>query len=475
MPDPDTRLAEAARACGLDPEHADLAAMVGLLERVGAVPPHPGWSEEPGPPPELPAPATDGSPVITADALRRTVEDALARASLAAGGGAYTWLAGPEALGAAAEPAATRGTLAGFTLAVKDLIAVAGRPLTAGSAVRAGAHPEPRDAAVVAALRAAGCVVVGTTVCHEFAFGPSGVNDHWGTARNPHDPDRIAGGSSSGSALAVAEGSARVALGTDTGGSVRIPAALSGVVGFKPSYATYPADRVYPLAPSLDHVGTLARTVADVAAVHAALGHDHGEAVLPRRLGVLSGDLDGAEEPVAARVRGALEGIRRAGTALVEVDGPDPEEIFAASTAIMFAEAAAVHRGSMSMHAARYGADVRARLLAGLALPATAYVEARRRAADLRARMLDILAGVDALAGPCVPVTAPTVEVARTAGAASTLVRYTRLANVVGLPAISLPLAGDGLPVGLQVTAAHDAHLLGTAAAIEHLLAEAGP
>lgn len=421
-----------------------------------------------GPQPEVPPllrpPAATPHPPPSLSG-RLTAREALARAGPAAEGGAYTFIDLT-----AGEGRPHPGPLAGVPVAVKDLMAVAGRPISACSAVRRDAPPEPADAEVVARLRAAGAVVIGTAALHEFAFGVTGINEFCGTTLNPRHPDRIAGGSSSGSAAAVAEGSALVALGTDTGGSVRIPAALCGVVGFKPSLGTYSTRGVFPLSPTLDHVGLLAPSVQVVTAVHAALGHPVPQPRQPTRLGVLWHELERCQPEVRSRLEAALRLVSAAGCELVEVPWPEAEEVFAASTAIMFAEAAAVHRAEMARDATRYGQDVRARLVMGLALSAVTYLQARRARRRLRAEVLQALSRVDAVLGPTVGRVAPKVREARDPRLAAELVAFTRLANVAGVPALSLPVPGDGLPVGLQITCATDMHALSVAAWLEATL-----
>ena len=383
---------------------------------------------------------------------------------------------GPDEAVTAGQPApappAPGARLDGVRLAVKDLVAVGGHPLRAGSLARAGAPDEPRDAAVVAVLRAAGATVSGIVDLHEIAFGTTGINDQVGFPPNPRDADRIPGGSSSGSAVAVAEGRADLAIGTDTGGSIRIPAALCGVVGFKPSYERYPTDGVLALSPTLDHVGFLAPTVEAIAAAHRALT---GEAVTPLRrpgrLGVDRTALVVADHPVATAVDTALRALHDAGWELVDVTWPERARVQEVTTAIMFAEAAAVHRTLLESHADRLGADVLARLRSGAAIPSGDHRAAAADAVELHAEVSARLATVDAVVGPTLPVVAPTIDEARADAAwPARLVSNTRLANVTGLPAFSLPLAtgrnGDGLPVGLQVLAATDARALAVATAI---------
>lgn len=382
---------------------------------------------------------------------------------LASDGGAYTAVFDVPA----SRPSGAPRALEGLRFAVKDLIAVAGHPLGAGSAVRDDAAPEPADAAIVAELRALGAVLVGTTTMHEFAFGVTGVNHHAGTAHNPADPARIPGGSSSGSAVAVANGSVPLAIGTDTGGSVRIPAALCGVVGFKPTYGVYPTDGVFPLSPTLDHVGLLASDVATAARVHHALGFPVDDAGAIRRVGVVDAELETADDDVAERVVAAIRQLEATGTVITAVDWPDGEKVVAASTTIMFSEAAAVHRGELLRRPSAYGADVRARLEQGQAIPAADYEAALRAREDLRSRVRAALADVDCVLGPTVGLVAPRVEEAAAPTLAARLVANTRLANVTGVAAISVPLPGDGLPVGLQISSISDARLLDIARQFE--------
>lgn len=357
-------------------------------------------------------------------------------------------------------------------MAVKDLLAIAGQPLGAGSAVRDDAPSEDRDASIVGQLRGAGAIVIGRAALHEFAYGVTGVNEHTGSPVNPHDPRRVPGGSSSGSAVAVAEGSAIVAVGTDTGGSIRIPAALCGVVGFKPARGTYSLDGVFPLAPSLDHVGLLARTVDDVVAVHSALGHAPPTGGPVRALGTVPVELEEADGDVRGPVERVMDALRTAGVAIGPVRWPGPDRSFSTSTAIMYSEASAVHRRTLEHRSERYSAEVRQRLEAGFEIDAPTYVAAKREQVTLRREVLDVLGEVDAVVTPTVPTVAPPLGAAHDPDTAALLVRNTRLANVVGVPALSLPLHSDGLPVGLQIVARDDPTVLRVAEAIERAVIE---
>ncbi len=360
------------------------------------------------------------------------------------------------------------GPLAGWTFAVKDLIAVAGLSLGAGSRAREGIAPELEDAPIVDQLRRRGAVMVGTTTLHELAFGVTGINDYAGTPVNPLVPGAVPGGSSSGSAVAVAEGSARIALGTDTGGSVRIPAALCGVVGFKPAYGSYSKVGVLPLAPSLDHVGVLARSVADVRVVHAALGHPDEAPSAPTRLGLVKSSLEDAEPSVAEAIEQLITRASQRGCVVVELAWPDAERVAQISTTIMFAEAAHVHRGILARCPELLGADVRHRLETGASLSSAVVAEAEAERRLMRSSVLALFDAIDCIVSPTVGLPAPRVEDARESTIAGRLVANTRLANITGVPAISLPVAATPT-VGLQVIAATDDETLAAAAWIAQL------
>jgi Asp-tRNA(Asn)/Glu-tRNA(Gln) amidotransferase A subunit family amidase len=387
-------------------------------------------------------------------------------------GGAYTHVYDREQLECDLARAGTRtasAPLRGWTVAVKDLIAVAGRPLRAGSRAREGAAPEPRDAPIVSELRRRGGVLVGTTTLHELAFGVTGVNHHAGTPVNPRAPDSVPGGSSSGSAVAVAEGSARIALGTDTGGSVRIPAALCGVVGFKPAYGSYPTAGVLALSPSLDHVGVLAASVADVGAVHAALRHGATTGARRPRIGLIKTDLEDAQPQVAAAVEALLALAARGGCAIVETTLSERELVMHTSTTIMFAEAAHVHREILADCPELLGDDVRERLAAGAAISADELAAARRARDGVCDATAQALEGVDCLLGPTVGMLPPPLSAAAERSVGLGLVANTRLANLTGLPSLSLPLPAGGAMIGLQVTARSDESALAAAAWLEAL------
>lgn len=363
------------------------------------------------------------------------------------------------------------GPLTGVRLAVKDLVAVAGRPCRAGSASRQSAPAEREDAPLVARFLACGARLVGTTRLHEFGFGVTGINRFEGTAPNPADPGLIPGGSSSGSASAVALGLADVAIGTDTGGSCRIPAALCGVVGYKASRRLGTAG-VFPLAPTLDHLGWCTASVALARSAAAAAGLLDGSAGAPRaRIGVLGAALGDSRADVAAAVSGALDALRSDGFTVTELDWPHAPLVHAVTTTIMFAEAARVHLASLDAHPEAYGDDVRARLERGRSVSATAYLAAlslRDHLVDAFGRLVD---EHDAVACPTTALAGPRLGEAESADIAAALVRHTRLDNLTGLPAISLPIPQRvARPVGLHLTARTDRRLLDLAASVEAVL-----
>ena len=367
-----------------------------------------------------------------------------------------------------------RGPLHGIPVAVKDLFATKGIRTTAGSRILASWIPD-EDATVVRKLREAGAVLLGKVGLHEFAYGISSVNPHFGDVRNPWDTTKIPGGSSGGSAVAVVAGEAYVALGSDTGGSIRIPAALCGCVGLKPTFGRASLFGAVPLAWSLDHPGPLARTVRDVAfATQAIAGHDPRDPVsadrsvpdllagidqgAPRlRVGVPTDHVwDECDPAIAGAVRAAIEKLARAGADVREIRWPRAAEYAKAASAILGVEARAYHEGAFPGRASEYGPLIRARLTSQGDVDADTYarsmmllLEARAGAAD---RDLD---GVDVLAMPTVPTRAWTIAEAKEVGRPSEWTRITRIFDLTGQPAISVPcgMDPDGLPIGLQFAA----------------------
>ncbi len=369
------------------------------------------------------------------------------------------------------------GPLHGIPYAAKDLLCTKGIRTSCASRILADFVPD-FDATVVERLRAAGAILVGKTHLHEFAFGLTNLNPHYGPARNPWDPARITGGSSGGSAAAVAASCVPLALGSDTGGSIRIPAALCGVTGLKPTYGRVSKHGVFPLAWSLDHVGPLAKTAADAAAALAVLaGADPRDPAclaepVPDYLAALEGDLAGmtigvpeglfyevADPVVLALVRASAETFARLGAEVRPVAIPELETMTKACLVILSAEAASAlgpfHRG----HPRELGADVKARLDGAATHLASHYVDATRHRRRAQEHFAAAFREVDLLLTPTtsVPATILSETAVNLEGAevpvGLALTRCTRIYNLLGLPAASLPcgLTPRGLPVGLQL------------------------
>jgi aspartyl-tRNA(Asn)/glutamyl-tRNA(Gln) amidotransferase subunit A len=343
----------------------------------------------------------------------------------------------------------------GIPLGVKDLIDTAGLPTTYGSAIYVH-HVPARSAEAVATLERAGYVVVGKTNLHEFAYGVTSENPHFGPVRNPLDRERMAGGSSGGSAAALAAGMCDAALGTDTGGSIRIPAACCGIAGFKPTHGAVSTEGVFPLAPSFDHVGPMARTVRECAQAFAALtGRPMPEPVRigALRIGVLESFVSLCAPGVECAVRNAIARFPNTTTA----DFPGPE--FFDSSPIWLAEAAATHRDTFPSRRTDYGAEVAGRLEEGRRVNAVDYLGCREALGVFRRQALAVFVDCDLLAAPTLPCVAPRLGAARIEiGDASfptreLLTRNTRPFNNLGWPALALPCgaAEDGLPASLSL------------------------
>jgi aspartyl-tRNA(Asn)/glutamyl-tRNA(Gln) amidotransferase subunit A len=369
------------------------------------------------------------------------------------------------------------GPLHGVPFAVKDLFAVAGTPTTAGS--RFLAEPARHDSTAVARLRAAGAILLGKLNLHEFAYGPEGLNPHHGSPWNPWDPvpHRLPGGSSSGSGVAVAAGLTPAALGTDTGGSIRIPAACCGTVGLKPTYGRVSRAGVVPLAWSLDHVGPLTRSVADAAALLAVLAGpdpaDPSSRALPvpdylaglaapvkgLRVGLLRQDVERADAEVSTAVAEAVRVLEGLGCSVRDVALPRARYGLAASYAVLSAEALASHEPLLRRQGALYAPDVRRRLAVGAFLTAADYLKGQRARQLIREEADAALAEVDCLLGPTLPLAAPPVTAAevrigdRVESTRLALTSFTRLFNLGGHPAVALPcgFSRDGLPLSLQI------------------------
>jgi Asp-tRNA(Asn)/Glu-tRNA(Gln) amidotransferase A subunit family amidase len=364
-----------------------------------------------------------------------------------------------DALRVAAELDAARvngnafaGALWGIPLAVKDLIDVRGVRTTAASRVLEGEPPAEADAECVRRLREAGAIVLGKTNLHEFAYGGSGVISAYGAARNPLDPARICGGSSSGSAAAVAAGMCFGALGTDTAGSIRLPAACCGVVGFKPTWGAVPVAGVIPLAWSYDHLGPLARTVEDAGTLFAVLAGEspQWQSTEGLRCGVVRKYFCESLAPeVAAGFEAALAVARALGWELIDVELEINESRKASN-----AESWAFHEKWVAERGALYDPGTLPRIVNGKKVRVEDYVEARRALELLRERNRLGLPGVDIVLTPTVPILPPTLESLAgpdARGLELQLLRNTRPFNVLGWPTVTVPC---GRMVGVQVSAA---------------------
>ncbi|MBA2565113.1 MAG: amidase [Gemmatimonadetes bacterium] len=365
----------------------------------------------------------------------------------------------------------------GIPLGVKDIFDTAGLVTTYGSCLYRD-HLPVTSAEAVLRLQGAGYVLIGKTNLHEFAYGITSENPHFGAVRNPRDPSRMAGGSSGGSAAALAAGLCDAALGSDTGGSIRIPAAFCGVVGFKPTYGVVPTQGLFPLAPSFDHAGPMARDVKGCAAAFAVLADQ--EVASPADPAMLRvGSAEAFFEVCAPGVGRACRRALRGMGPVLPVSFPSPD---AFSTAPMFlSEAAALHRATFPSRAAEYGPDVAGLLRRGLAVPAVDYLACREELQRFRARAAGVFAHVDLLAVPTVPCVAPLLGTAsidvggRRFSTRDLLTRNTRPFANLGWPALALPcgIAEDGLPASLSLVGppGGDARVLAAGLALEALLA----
>ena len=352
-----------------------------------------------------------------------------------------------------------RGPLHGIPIAHKDLIFTKGVRTTCGSKLFENFVPD-YDAPAVARLAAAGAVSLGKLGLHELAYGVTSTNPHFGPVRNPCNPECIPGGSSGGSGAAVAAGLVFMATGTDTGGSIRIPASYCGTVGFKPTYGLVDRSGVQPLAFSLDHVGPLTRTVRDAELVLDVLaGPQALPADRPIRIGLPANFyFDVIDPEVKAAVEAAARLCESLGFPVIPVQVPDIDALNAAAFAIIMSEASAVYESHLHRRD-QFGADVLALLDMGTLVPATAYVNAQRLRTRMGAEFRRLFETIDVLLTPTIPIVAPrigqlTVELGgHTLQTRMATTMFVRGFNVLGLPALSLPVgrSRSGMPIGAQL------------------------
>jgi aspartyl-tRNA(Asn)/glutamyl-tRNA(Gln) amidotransferase subunit A len=364
-----------------------------------------------------------------------------------------------------------RGPLHGVPIALKDIFDTAGLRTTSGSKILCD-HVPTRDAAVVERLRAAGMILLGKLNMHEFAFGTTNDNAHYGACHNPWNLERVPGGSSGGSGAALAAGLTPLSLGTDTGGSIRIPASVCGVVGLKPTFGRVSRRGVLPLSWTLDHVGPLTRTVEDAALLYEVIaGPDREDAWSANRpVEVVTRDLrrgvkglrvgvprefffESLEPDVARAIEDAIAWFQRAGAGIVEVTVPHIGHAYTALHAILASEAGAFHLPWLRSRLDEYGEETRLNLLLGQFIPAADVVDARRMQAIVGEEFAEAMREADLLLTPSLPRTAPVIgqPVSREPHLAWN--RFVAMFNLTGMPAISVPCGfdRDGLPMGLQL------------------------
>jgi len=424
---------------------------------------------------------------------RERLESALARIDDPKGEGVRACLtvyreaahAAAEAADARARAGISLGPLDGAIVSIKDLFDVAGEVTRAGSQVLAEeGKPAAADAPIVRRLRAAGAVIVAKTNMTEFAYSGIGANPHFGTPGNPAERKRIPGGSSSGAAVATADGMCEIAIGSDTGGSTRIPAALCGIVGYKPSRQRIPTEGAFPLSYSIDSIGPIARSVADCAKADAVMAGEDFAAFEPAplaglRIGVLQGaPLENLDETVTKRFPATLDRLKQAGARLSDekIDLLDGMARVNSKGGVQPTEAYSVHRELLARRAADIDPNIRARLERARNISGADYVDMVRERAQLIRAMDARLADLDVLALPSCAIVAPTMDEVSApddfARKNALVLRNTVIANFFDLCAISLPLPREGgLPTGLMLFARNgcDWRLFRVAAAVERL------
>lgn len=371
-----------------------------------------------------------------------------------------------------------RGPLHGIPIAHKDLFHTAGVRTTNGTKIFADFVPE-RDAVAVSRLREAGAISIGKLNMHELAYGITSNNPHYGPVRNPHDRERIPGGSSGGSGAAVAAGIVFAATGSDTGGSIRIPASFCGTVGFKPTFDTVSTEGCFPLGASLDHMGPLSRTVEDAALMLDAMS-GRSFPVTPRadvRIALPENFyFDGVDPEIHVAVEQAAKRAEQLGAKIMRVRVPDPDGLMSTARTILLCEAATVMLPHVKPRH-EFGADVLALLDNGAKVPATEYINAVRAASHLKKAWAKQFEQFDVLLTPTIPITAPrigqtTVRIGNKEEDTRLLsTRLCRGINLLGYPALSIPcgMSRQGLPIGLQIIGGlnQDTTVLNVGAALE--------
>ena len=344
-------------------------------------------------------------------------------------------------------------------VAVKDLVDVQGMVTTAGGVILPDV-PASDDAPVIKRLRQSGCAIVGKANLHEFAYGVTSINPHYGTVRNPHDTGRVAGGSSGGSAVAVAAGMCDWAVGSDTGGSIRIPASLCGVAGFKPAFGSIDLGGVIPLSASLDTLGPMALDMPGTARAYSIMsGEDVSLAGLSRpRLAVPARWVTGLDQPTADAWNLVSRG-------LPEIEFGDRDTFFQVGLTILLFEAAAYHRRWATDSPEKYGEDVLRLIRRGFEVTPASYEQALLERTRLQDQAERAMEGVDALILPATAVVAPPIETAN--DMREPLSRFTRPFNTTHQPVAVLPAPVSGLPVGIQVAGVTNTETLRAAAWLE--------
>ncbi len=369
----------------------------------------------------------------------------------------YEALAAARAIDAAVKGGAAVGPLAGVPFAVKDLFDVTGYPTTAGARMRADAAPAVADAEAIRRLQAAGAILVGTLNMDEYAYGFATVNAHFGTTKNPHDTTRLAGGSSGGSAAAVAAGMVPLTLGSDTNGSIRVPASLCGVWGLRPGDGVIPLDGVFPFVEALDTVGPFTRTLAELRIAYEILSGATLSAGAKPRVARLGGFFaKNASVEAAAAVDAVMD--HTGSTAVIDL--PEAEAARSAAFLITAAQGGALHLDTLRTRAMDYDPAVRDRLLAGAMLPSAAYLKAWAVRARWRRRMARTFDDYDILLAPATPSVAPRIDEGtilidgKPASARANLGLYCQALSLAGVPVVAAPYSGGALPMGVQCVTA---------------------